>query len=59
MRHRKKRHHLKVIEEVRALWGDEAAEAARTHIISDLKEEGGGRAIRSRDEKHYVEMMLL
>ena len=40
MRHRKKRHHLNGIEEVREIWGDEAAEAARLHIISDLKMEG-------------------
>lgn len=40
MRHRKKRHHLKGIDEVRTLYGDEAAEVARRHIISDLKMEG-------------------
>ncbi len=40
MKHRKKRHHLKGIEEVRELFGDEAAIAARIHIISDLKEDG-------------------
>ena len=40
MRHRKKRHHQAGIEEVRKLWGDKAAAAARQHIISDLKMEG-------------------
>ena len=39
-RHRRKRHHLAGIEEVRRRWGDLAAEAARQHIIDDLKEEG-------------------
>ena len=33
MRHRKKRHHLAGIEEVRKLWGDEAAEAARQQSL--------------------------
>jgi hypothetical protein len=28
------------IEEVRRMWGNEAAEAARQHILSDLKLEG-------------------
>ena len=31
MRHRKKRHHLAGIEEVRDMWGDDAAEAARRY----------------------------
>ena len=59
MRHRKKRHHLKGIEEVRTLWGDEAAEAARLHIISDLKMEGWRESDPfPRDEAQYVEMGL-
>lgn len=59
MRHRKKRHHLKGIEEVRTLWGDDAAEAARLHIISDLKMEGWRESDPfPRDEAHYVEMGL-
>lgn len=40
MRHRKLRHHRAGIELVRKLWGDEAAEAARLHVIADLKQEG-------------------
>ncbi len=40
MKHRKFRHHLSGIMEVRKRWGDEAAAAARQHIISDLKMEG-------------------
>ena len=40
MRHRKKRHHMVGIEEVRRMWGDEAAEAARQHILTDQKMEG-------------------
>lgn len=40
MRHRKKRHHLTSIEEVRKMWGDEATEAARQHILTDLRMEG-------------------
>ena len=48
MRHRKKRLHLAGIEKVRNLWGNEAAEAARQHIITDLKLEGCGRLARIR-----------
>ena len=35
MVHRIKRHHEEGVEEVRAMWGDQAAEAAKLHIISD------------------------
>ena len=59
MRHRKLRHHLAGIAEVRKLWGDQAAEAARKHIISDLKMEGWTEADPfPRDEKHYQKMGL-
>jgi hypothetical protein len=40
MRHRRVRHHEAGIQEVRALFGEVAAEAARQHIMADLKEEG-------------------
>ena len=40
MRHRRVRHHLAGIEQARQLWGDQAAEAARLHIIANLKQEG-------------------
>ncbi|MCI0625889.1 MAG: hypothetical protein L0387_30315 [Acidobacteria bacterium] len=40
MRHRKFRHHQAGIDQVRRLWGDEAAESAKAHIIADLKMEG-------------------
>jgi hypothetical protein len=40
MKHRRLRHHAAGIEEVRKLFGDGAAAAARQHIISDLKMEG-------------------
>ena len=33
--HRQIRHHTKGIEEVREKWGDEAAEAAKLHIMAD------------------------
>ena len=35
-RHRDVRHHEKGIEEVRKMWGDQAAEAARIHIEADF-----------------------
>jgi len=40
MHHRKVRHHLEGIRKVVELFGEEAVEVARQHIISDLKEEG-------------------
>jgi len=35
MGHRQIRHHTEGVEEVREMWGDEAAKAAEMHIISD------------------------
>ena len=60
MRHRKKRHHLAGIEEVRRLWGDEAAEAARQHIITDLELDGwrGTEHPFPKDEDHYQRLGL-
>jgi hypothetical protein len=59
-RHRRKRHHLVGIEEVRRRWGDRAAEAARQHIISDLGDEGWveGRDRIPADEADYFRMGL-
>jgi hypothetical protein len=39
-RHRRFRHTLEGIEQVRKMWGDESAKAAELHIISDLKMDG-------------------
>ena len=36
MEHRKERHHKEGVEEVRRMWGDEAAKAAELHILSDI-----------------------
>lgn len=36
-KHRKLRHHWKGIEEVREKWGDDEAEAAKLHILDDLR----------------------
>jgi hypothetical protein len=59
MRHRKKRHHLVGIVEVRKFWGNEAAEAAHQHIIADLKQEGWTESDPfPRDEEHYKRMGL-
>ena len=59
-KHRRKRHHLAGIELVRQLWGDRAAEAARQHVLDDLKEEGWveGRDRIPADEADYVRMGL-
>ncbi len=59
MKHRKKRHHLRGVEEAREFFGDEGAKAARLHIISDLKEEGWTEKDRFPvDEEDYVRMGL-
>jgi hypothetical protein len=59
MKHRKKRHHQSGIEEVRRMWGDKAGEAARQHIIADLKMEGWKEGDPfPKDEQDYVRMGL-
>ena len=59
MRHRKKRHHLAGIEEVRRRLGEEAALAARQHILCDLKQEGWTESDRiPKNEADYVRMGL-
>ncbi len=60
MKHRKVRHHLQGIKEVIKLFGTEAGEAARLHIISDLKLEGWieGSDPFPKNEKHYASMGL-
>jgi hypothetical protein len=58
-RHRRKRHHEAGIREVVELFGYEAAQAARQHIITDLKQEGWTENDRfPRDEADYVKMGL-
>ena len=45
--------------EVHLLWGNEAAEAARQHIITDLKLEGWRESDPfPKDEDHYKRMGL-
>lgn len=56
-RHRKLRHHLKGIEEVRAKWGDLAADAAKLHIIDDLQvleDKNADESWIARDTEDYV-----
>lgn len=57
-KHRRKRHHEEGIRIVKEKWGDEASEAARLHIISDLKQEGFDPAKDPLpgDEKDYNRM---
>jgi len=58
-RHRRVRHHEAGILQVIALFGEEAAVAARQHIITDLKEEGWTEKDRfPKDEIDYVKMGL-
>lgn len=58
-RHRRRRHHLAGIEEARRRWGDQAAEAARWHVMSDLAEEGWRPPDRMpADEQDYIRMGL-
>jgi hypothetical protein len=59
MRHRRVRHHLTGIAEVRKLWGPDATAAARQHVISDLKLEGWTESDAfPKDERDYVKMGL-
>jgi len=47
------------IEEVRRLWGDEAAAVARQHIITDLMMEGWRESDPfPKDEDHYRQLGL-
>lgn len=58
-RHRKKRHHEAGVRLAAELFGEEAAPAARQHIISDLKQEGWtDNDPFPRDEKDYERMGL-
>ena len=41
--HRVHRHHEAGVEEVRSRWGDRAAEAARLHIVADMRAYGMDR----------------
>jgi len=58
--HRRLRHHETGINEVRKRWGDEAAKAAKQHIISDLKTEGWkeGSDQFPKDKWDYLKMGL-
>lgn len=59
MRHRRYRHHQTGIDEVIKLFGKEAGEDARRHIITDLKLEGWTEDDPfPKDEQHYVKMGL-
>jgi len=58
-RHRRKRHHLKGIEEARILFGDRGAEVAKQHILDDLMGEGWQNGDHfPADEADYVRMGL-
>lgn len=58
-RHRRKRHHAEGLREVVRLFGKEAEDVARQHIISDLMQEGWTEKDRfPRDEADYVWMGL-
>ena len=59
LRHRRIRHHEAGIKQVIELYGNEAGEAARQHIISDLKQFGWTEADGfPKDEKDYLRMGL-
>lgn len=55
MRHRRKRHHEAGIRQVEEFFGEEAARAARQHIVSDLKLEGWTEEDPfPKEEEHFV-----
>ena len=59
MRHRRVRHHAEGIRQVEQIWGETAAQAARLHIVADLKLEGWSEKDPfPRDETDYVRMGL-
>jgi len=59
MRHRKIHHHEEGIAQVVALFGSEGGNAARLHIISDLKEDGWKEGDHfPQNEKDYIAMGL-
>ena len=60
MKHRRKRHHSAGVEQVRQMFGDKAASAARLHIEMDLAEEGWSKGSDPfpRDEQHFASMGL-
>ena len=62
MRHRKVRHHFAGIMEVRNKFGIDATEAAKLHIISDLKMEGWKEndpfPMNEKHYKHYKQLGL-
>ncbi|MBI3582627.1 MAG: hypothetical protein HY096_01585 [Nitrospinae bacterium] len=59
MKHRQKRHHKAGLEQVRRIFGEEAVQAARQHIITDLKMEGWTENDPfPKDEQHYIRMGL-
>jgi len=59
MKHRRVRHHAAGVEEIRKMYGDKAAQAAKLHIEMDLMEEGWTRNDPfPRDEAHYRSMGL-
>ena len=51
-KHREVRHHKKGIEEVRKLWGDQAARAAEIHIAKDFC------GYIPEDDKHFSSRKL-
>lgn len=58
--HRQKRHHREGIRQVERLFGKDAGQAAKQHIISDLKEWGWTPRTRiPKDEEDFEGMWLL
>ena len=51
--HRDERHHMAGVEEVRKMWGDKAAEAAKIHIMKDW-----GFSTEGEIPKHNVDAMF-
>lgn len=56
-RHRKLRHHWEGIEKVREIFGNLAVEAAKLHILDDLRtgeDENADESFIARNEQDYV-----
>jgi hypothetical protein len=58
-KHRKVRHHLEGVKQIRKMFGDQAAEVAMQHIKSDLKQEGWTEEDKfPKNESEYKSMGL-
>jgi len=55
IRHRAKRHHIECVQRIREIFGEEAAEAAKQHILEDFANHPEYRHyLPSKDDYHNI-----